>query len=642
VTTIPQVENVPSLLRTLPCWLLWRSVPNIYFKKPNKVPYYAAHCRRHGALDSPEDRAQLVTFDAAVAAFVEKPGIYAGLAVALGRYGDVQLAGIDLDDVREPDGSYDERAGHIMTAASSYCEVSPSGTGFKIYGVGKIGTAGKSGSGASAEIYSAARFFAYTGEPVNGFRELADLSDAARVAREVFKLNDSTATNKPTVPGIEDDALLRQLDARQMVKREVKPGVWSIRCPWEFDHTSGDSAATTVLFLPHHGGYQGHAFDCKHSHCQHRKIDDLRGWLKSSPATKPIEEDTFMSTSTTVRPVQWLLPGWIAKGKFHVFAGAAGVSKSACMMEICAALSRGNQRPTRPPLLGIGPLPVVKSLFCTFEDDYSDTVLPRLIAAEADLDNVVRAKPERLAELLADKALLAAFINKHGIELVVIDVLDAALELEDSHDGTQVRRSVQPWVDLATGLDIAVMGLRHLRKAKEGDLQDQQIGSVQFTAAPRITWHAMRYVRDVDGRKHREVVLVRAKSNCSAREDALVYELEPVTFDSPMGKGDTIRINWLRTMPGSPEEIYAACRASWQMEKDLDKEPAIDAAKAHLRAFLGDGLWHRVRDMEAAAPMPDKFSKRTLGEARTELRIEARKGSGGLGDIRLPPDLPPT
>jgi len=85
---------VPSSLRDLPQWLIWRSEPHPdQGKKPRKMPYYVSGTRRHGAQGTDEDRAQLVRFDAAVAAM--SLGKYDGVGFAF--LPDDGLSGIDLD-----------------------------------------------------------------------------------------------------------------------------------------------------------------------------------------------------------------------------------------------------------------------------------------------------------------------------------------------------------------------------------------------------------------------------------------------------------------------------------------------------------------------------------------------------------------
>lgn len=59
------IRRPPAELSSRSMWLMWKLEPN-GDKKPRKVPYYAHGGRRFGAQGTPEDRAQLVTFDVAL------------------------------------------------------------------------------------------------------------------------------------------------------------------------------------------------------------------------------------------------------------------------------------------------------------------------------------------------------------------------------------------------------------------------------------------------------------------------------------------------------------------------------------------------------------------------------------------------
>lgn len=58
-------------------------------------------------------------------------------------------------------------------------------------------------------------------------------------------------------------------EASKALGREIKPGVWAVRCPNRAEHTSGrDFDSSTVLFAPRRPGGRGR-FKCLHSHCGH-------------------------------------------------------------------------------------------------------------------------------------------------------------------------------------------------------------------------------------------------------------------------------------------------------------------------------------------------------------------------------------
>ena len=172
---------VPAELVELPIWLVWKYEQGPDDNKPRKVPYYAKGVKRNGTMDSPQDRAELVTFDQAASAMTRIRA--QGVGIALGRIPDGRvLSGLDFDNCYVG-GILDERVLDVRLAAGSYSEKSPSGTGLHILGFGDIGTTKKDANG--YEIYSGKRFFTFTGECVNG-AGLADLTGAASLTRKLF------------------------------------------------------------------------------------------------------------------------------------------------------------------------------------------------------------------------------------------------------------------------------------------------------------------------------------------------------------------------------------------------------------------------------------------------------------------------
>lgn len=130
----PHLANLsaPAPLRGLTNWLLWRFEHLADEKKPRKVPYYANGTRRFGVQGSPKDRAQLVTFDAAVRAAVR--GGYSGVGIAL-LDGD-NLVALDFDNCVYSEG-IDSTVLSMLTG--TYSEFSPSGTGIRAFVIGNVG-----------------------------------------------------------------------------------------------------------------------------------------------------------------------------------------------------------------------------------------------------------------------------------------------------------------------------------------------------------------------------------------------------------------------------------------------------------------------------------------------------------------------
>jgi AAA domain len=99
-------------------------------------------------------------------------------------------------------------------------------------------------------------------------------------------------------------------------------------------------------------------------------------------------------------------------------------------------------------------------LVVTFEDLVAETVVPRLIAAGADLSRVRTIEVEHdgdrdLVSLPDDVAGIEEAAVEHGVRLLIVDPLMAALTGgTDSHRDSQVRRVLAPLAKLAERTDL--------------------------------------------------------------------------------------------------------------------------------------------------------------------------------------------
>ena len=150
--------------------------------------------------------------------------------------------------------------------------------------------------------------------------------------------------------------------------------------------------------------------------------------------------------------VVWLWPGWLPAGRLALLGGRPGDGKSSVTIDLAARATTGSPFPDgyRPP----APLTV---LILSGEDDPSDTIVPRLLAAGADLTRVVIANGTvvdtvtggaRSWVLPADVPELANLVRDSGADLVVIDPLAAFVATAvDTHRDSAVRSMLLPLVD---------------------------------------------------------------------------------------------------------------------------------------------------------------------------------------------------
>ena len=154
------LDNIPQDLQALDRWVLWK---NVQRSKPNgdkvwaKMPLSAK-----GGAGSSTDAATWVSFGAAVDEYLL--GDYDGIGIVLGG----TLHGIDLDDCRDPvTGSLSELAQETLDRVEGYAEVSPSGTGLKIFTQTNL-DGSRTKKEAGVELYKDGRYFTVTGHAING------------------------------------------------------------------------------------------------------------------------------------------------------------------------------------------------------------------------------------------------------------------------------------------------------------------------------------------------------------------------------------------------------------------------------------------------------------------------------------------
>lgn len=164
-TISPHLTSIqaPPELRSLVGWVIWRSEHNGEEAKPRKVPYYAGGGRRHGVQGRPEDRQQLVTFDAAVAAAARRGFDGVGLAL-MPEFG---VTALDFDAC-VASGMPDV----LRLVGHTYAEYSPSGQGVRAFVLGSLGDHKDHGAPFGFETFSAKGFVTFTG---NALPHVADL-----------------------------------------------------------------------------------------------------------------------------------------------------------------------------------------------------------------------------------------------------------------------------------------------------------------------------------------------------------------------------------------------------------------------------------------------------------------------------------
>ena len=130
-------------------------------------------------------------------------------------------------------------------------------------------------------------------------------------------------------------------------------------------------------------------------------------------------------------------------------------------------------------------------LVAAAKDSWSQTIVPRLIAAGADLDRVFRV--EIIADAVhselirpGDLARVRRVAHEVDAVLLILDTLISRLDPKlDSHKDADVRMALEPLVGVADLINISALGLIHHNKSGSTDPLQVVMASKAFPAVAR-------------------------------------------------------------------------------------------------------------------------------------------------------------
>jgi hypothetical protein len=358
-------------------------------------------------------------------------------------------------------------------------------------------------------------------------------------------------------------------------------------------------------------------------HIEHRDWDQAG---QTMLAYQPLldGQDDSLATMTMRRP-RWLWERIIPLGKFTLVAGHPDLGKSTILLDLGARVTSGGKAPDGSRMVHGA------FLLAATEDDYEDTIVPRLAAMGANLELCfpIGSKAYDIKALSKEIDGRIKTLNDRRIRtrLVGIDPLASYMgERVNTRNDTSVRVALRPLIEVCQQHRLALIGLRHLRKAgtdadSKGAAMDLVTESKAFVAISRAAYLIWSDPED----DTRQLMLRMRNALSPPTKTGLAYRL--VTEDI-----------WVRTQRG--RETIEASKVHW-----LDDEITMTADEAVIgrgkaKAKLEKAMeW--LREVLSVGAMPatwilevgklSGFKERMIRDAAKKLDVQHTKTGFGKG-----------
>lgn len=323
------------------------------------------------------------------------------------------------------------------------------------------------------------------------------------------------------------------------------------------------------------------------------------------------------------KPIEWLWPGVLAKGKFSLISGFPGLGKSQVSLFLASIVSTGACLPASTETASIGNVIILSA-----EDDAADTIKPRLEAAGADMDKIFildavpdkTGKSSRMFSLKDDLNALSALVETvSDVSLIIIDPISAYTAGVDNYKDADLRQLLSPLTKFAEKYGVAVLGVAHLNKGGDGKMAiTRTLGSMAFVGAARSVWYTIKDESDPERR-----LFAPAKNNIGKDDVGYAFRILPVVLADGI---TTSTVKW--------ENGTYTVNLDHLMVSGSSGGSILDDAADFLKQILANGFMPST-DVFLEAEKAG-FSRTSINRAKACVGIKPFKQSSGAWAWRLP------
>jgi hypothetical protein len=349
---------------------------------------------------------------------------------------------------------------------------------------------------------------------------------------------------------------------------------------------------------------------------------------------------TLAASSIPEQRIEWLWPRRIPLGMLTLLSGDPKLGKSLAALSVLSAVSRGGTLPGGPD----GPVTVRggSGILLSAEDDPARTIVPRLMAAGADLDRVhilstmlepgfrgfhaevpaAERRPTASAEDLKAIERRAAALG--DCRLIVFDPITAYLGGRDA----DVRRALDPLNEMAARLNVAVLLVNHLGKRGAGATNGKYRvrGSIDYVGVCRANFLFLSDPDDPGGCRR---LMLDNGCNLAPGQPGLVFVVED-------HKG-VARLDWMAETVDLDADAALARTVRSGASGGPGRLARRHACEEWLRGYLAGGP-RLAKECEQAA-IAAGFNRPLLERAREALAVRSIRtgfGQGSSCQLSLP------
>lgn len=317
----------------------------------------------------------------------------------------------------------------------------------------------------------------------------------------------------------------------------------------------------------------------KHPKDKTINMQQMSNVVRLTESTVDIEIEKISSVQE--KKINWLWKDKLAFGKITLFAGEPGVGKSQLLLYIASIVSKGEKFHFESQ--ACEPQNV---LIISGEDSADDTIKPRLMALNADLDRVHFVKGIKRIDksghpyfdaicLIEHLAELEIKIKENNYKFIIVDPIALYLGSVDENKNKEIRAALGQLTALAERHGVSLILNSHFSKPGTSNKNaiNRVMGSIGFAAAARMVFGIMKDPENPDRR-----LFLTIKNNIGQDKEGLAYNIKSVLLN---GGIETSRVEWLN------ERVSQT--ANEILNTDNADSPKVGEAKEFLEELLKNG-----------------------------------------------------